>query len=220
MGQVLAELTRAVDEAFAFARAAEREAGGDLLEIPGMSGWRYRIFVNRLVRALAPTSYLEVGSWMGSTLCSVIAGNRVWAVAIDNWSEFGGPRQVFFENVARFRSAEARVRVIETDFRKVDFGGLGPFRIYLFDGPHGEQDQMDGIAMALPALAREFILIVDDWNYPPVPAGTMRAVAACGLTIEHSVEIKTSQDGSHPAVHSEHSEWHNGYFFGVVSKPF
>jgi hypothetical protein len=220
MGSIVAELSQAVDDAFAFARVAGRAAGGDLLAIQGMSGWRYRIFINRLVRTLAPTSYLEVGSWMGSTLCSVIAGNRVWAVAIDDWSQFGGPRQAFFENVARFRGAEARVGVIEADFRKVDFGGLGPFQIYLFDGPHGEQDQLDGIAMALPALAREFILIVDDWNYPPVPAGTMRAVAACGLTIEHSVEIKTSQDGSHPAVHSEHSEWHNGYFFGVVSKPF
>jgi hypothetical protein len=68
-----------------------------IYSIDGMSGTKYRFFINSLVRGLPDARYLEVGSWAGSTLCSAIHGNKVLAVAIDNWSEFGGPRDAFNE---------------------------------------------------------------------------------------------------------------------------
>ena len=67
----------------------------------------------------------------------------------------------------RVRSSSPGVdfRFIEGDFRRTDFNSIGRFNIYLFDGPHEEQDQYDGIMMATPALDRRVILIVDDWNW-------------------------------------------------------
>ena len=59
----------------------------------------------------------------------------------------------------------SRLRVIEGDFRSVDYASLGKFNVYLFDGPHAEEDQRDGIVCALPALAERFLLVVDDWNW-------------------------------------------------------
>jgi Methyltransferase domain len=209
----------ALDSAFNYAFTTNRDPKLTYLDLQGMSGWRYRVLINKLVSLLPSCSYLEVGSWMGSTLCSAIADNKVRAVAIDNWSQFGGPKDSFLENLAKFRSSSTDVTFLEQDFRKVNFGALGRFEVYLFDGPHEEQDQYDGIAMALPALEDDFILVVDDWNHHPVPAGTRRALQLCGLTILHSIEIRTTLDGTHPELHSQNSEWHNGYFISVLRKP-
>jgi hypothetical protein len=43
-------------------------------------------------------------------------------------------------------------RFIEDDFRKINYTDIGKFNVYLFDGPHDEEDQYDGIALAQPAL--------------------------------------------------------------------
>jgi hypothetical protein len=104
--------------------AAEIDRTRGIYSINGMSGARYRYFINKLVGQLGQTAYLEIGSWTGSTLCSAIHGNAVRALAIDNWSQFGGPKDVFLANVERFRTPQALVELIESDFRKVPFAEL------------------------------------------------------------------------------------------------
>ena len=79
----------------------------------GMSGGKYPHFINNLIRGLPNPSYLEVGCWTGSTLCSAISRNRVRATGIDNWSEFGGPKDQFLANVNRFKVPEAHVTFVE-----------------------------------------------------------------------------------------------------------
>jgi hypothetical protein len=133
-----------------------------ILDMPGMSGRGYRILINHLISAMGVPAYLEIGCHAGSTACAAICGNRLAATCIDNWSEFGGPEFEFFEHVDACLSPEIDFRFIESDFREVEFAGLGPFNVYLFDGPHEENDQYDGITMAQPALAASHILIVDD----------------------------------------------------------
>lgn len=212
------KLSLNLDLAFNYAFTAQQDAQLGFLKIRGMSGWRYRLLMNRLVHLLEPTSYLEVGSWKGSTLCSAIYNNKVQAVAIDNWSEFGGPKDEFLRNVSIYKNDDCNLDFIESDFRKVNYSSLGSFEIYLFDGPHAEVDQHDGIILALPSLADEFVLIIDDWNLPQVSLGTRRALKEANLAILHSIEIRTTVDGSVPKIHSEISEWHNGYFIAVLSK--
>jgi hypothetical protein len=189
-----------------------------VLQIPGMSGRRYRMFINALIGLVVPDArYLEVGSWQGSTLCSAISGHSIQAIAIDNWSEFGGPRDAFMQNVQRFRG-NTTVYVIEQDFRKVDYGTLGKSNVFLFDGPHNEIDQYDGIVLAQPALDRTHVLIVDDWNLQAVRDGTFRALTTLPVDLRYTAEIRTTLDNSHPEHHSGASDWHNGYFLAVVEK--
>jgi hypothetical protein len=107
---------------------------------------------------------------------------------------------------------------MECDFRSVDYGSIGKFNIYLFDGPHGEADQYDGIVIAQPALTETFFLIVDDWNWRTVRVGTLRALAASRCQLECSIEVRTSLDGSTPSLYGKQSDWHNGYFIAVVRK--
>ena len=70
-----------------------------------------------------------MGCWTGSTLCSAISRKRVRATGIDNWSEFGGPKDQFLANVNRFKVPEAHVTFVECDFRKLDIASLGTFNV-------------------------------------------------------------------------------------------
>jgi hypothetical protein len=211
-------LAARVQDVLARAWAGGGSLDAGVLALPGMSGRKYRQFINMLIGTLPDARYLEVGVWAGSTLCAAIAGNRVTALAIDNWSEFGGPKEAFVQNVAAHRGPGAHVHFIEGDFRAVAFDRIGRFNVYMFDGPHAEQDQFDGVALALPALDDEFVLIVDDWNYAAVRAGTFRACRALGLRIGFAAEIRTTLNGDHPAHAFQHSDWHNGYLIAAVSK--
>ncbi|MGH9498665.1 MAG: class I SAM-dependent methyltransferase [Terriglobales bacterium] len=189
------------------------------LEIDGMSGKKYRLLINNLIANIPDARYLEIGTWAGSTLCSAINRNSVRATAIDNWSEFGGPKAQFLQNLERFKTPGAKVAFLECDFRSVDYSRLGPFNVYMFDGPHTSADQFDGIRLVLPALDDTFILIVDDWNHPPARQGTLKALHDLNLSVLHSFEIRTTLDGSHAAIARQASDWHNGYFLAVVAKP-
>jgi len=119
-----------VHAAFGVAMSRTETLPRDLATMEGMSGRRYREFVNQLVGSVADPRYLEVGSWMGSTLCAAIHGHaQVTALAIDNWTQFGGPRDTFLRNLARYAPPEATVSFLTMDFRTAPFYALGPFNI-------------------------------------------------------------------------------------------
>lgn len=185
----------------------------------GMSGKKYRYFINNLIELTPNPRYLEVGSWLGSTACSAIYGNNAVITCIDNWSEFGGPKEAFKENVTKSLNESAEFNFIESDFRSVNYHHIGKFNIFLFDGPHDEKDQFDGIVMAQPALDEVFTLIVDDWNSEIVRNGTMKAIDSLGINIISKIDIRTTQDNSYPKLLQMHiSDWHNGYLIAICKK--
>src|SRR5262245_10810342 len=111
-------LSNALASAFDSALAEVEQPAPAFLDLEGMSGRRYRLFANALIRLIPNPRYLEVGVGAGSTLCSALAGNNIRAVAIDNWSQFGGPRGRLLENLTRF-AVGSEVKLIERDFRTV-----------------------------------------------------------------------------------------------------
>lgn len=190
-----------------------------LITMSGMSGKKYRYFVNGLIEAMQNPAYLEVGSYSGSTACSAISGNTLSAFCIDNWSLFGGPKNEFDLNIKKVMADKIDFNFLEADFRQVEYEKIGKYNVYLFDGPHEEKDQFDGIVCAQSALDESYILIVDDYNWLPVRAGTQGAIASLGLEVECAVEIRTTQDDTHPALLAmEKSDWHNGYYIAVCKK--
>jgi len=184
----------------------------------GMSGQKYRTFINNFVGAFPDVRYLEIGSWQGSTAAAALYGNSVKAICIDNWSQFGGPKSIFLANMdyVRSKSPSADFRFIENDFRRVDYNSIGRFNVFLFDGPHEERDQYDGIMIARPAMEGSFVLIVDDWNWRQVRIGTFRALRDARYSIISAIEIRTTQDNSTPSAVGKHSDWHNGYFIAAL----
>lgn len=190
----------------------------------GMSGKKYRYLINNLVAETPNAKYLEIGSWKGSTACSAVYGNNCRAFCIDNWSEFlcgatkEDVRKEFENNIKQACADTAQYSFIDKDFRSVDFNSIGRYNIYLFDGPHSEQDQYDGIVLTQSALESEYILIVDDWNVERIRLGTSKALNDLEHKIICGIEILTRHDHEHPVISMESSDWHNGYFIAVVNK--
>lgn len=205
-------------DAFRTSMALGNELPSQILNMRGMSGRKYRRFINSLVNATPDAAYLEIGSWTGSTACAALAGNSVRVLCIDNWSLFDGPKLEFERNISAFLSPQTNWRFIESDFRTIDYRGVGTFNIYLFDGPHEYQDQYDGIVVAQPALAEVHVLIVDDWNWPGVRRGTQDALQSLGIEVLYSIEIRTSQTDCRPIQCGQKTDWHNGCFFAACRK--
>jgi hypothetical protein len=211
-----------LSEALFDALAMTHKLPNSIKYLPGMSGSKYRYLINNLVQNTPDARYLEVGSWKGSTACSAMYGNKVTAVCIDDWSEtMQGvhARDDFLKNTNAVKTDDINFTFIESDFNKVNFETLGKFNIYLYDGSHAEADQYNGITRAQPALDDVYTLIVDDWNGPDSQNGTLKALADLGQTIVARIDIITRRDGQHPILHSENSDWHNGYCIAVVKKP-
>lgn len=186
----------------------------------GASGKKYRYFINNLIGSLDDARYLEIGTWAGSTACSALYGNKVKTVCIDNWSEFGGPKDLFFSNIEKVKSSEIDFSFIESDFNAVDYNNIGKFNVYMYDGEHSRENQYKGISNVLPALDDTFLLIVDDWNWERVRSGTFDAISDNSLKIVCSIEIKTLQQEVWwaPDINGPYSDWHNGYFIALIKK--
>jgi hypothetical protein len=214
-GAPLAEALRgAFEDALAGLGEMDPRAG----RVEGFCGQKHRLFFNNLVRAVENPRYLEVGIFRGATFCAVVAGNKVRATGVDNWTEFGGKAAEFYTNLAAVRGPEAAVTIIEQDYRTVPYAHLGPFNIYFYDGPHSPEDQYEGIRLVMPALDDPAILLIDDWNWRHVRDGAFRAVRDAGRRIDFSIEVRTSFNNEIPPVAFGQSDWHNGLFAAVISK--
>ena len=212
-------LVSAVDTNVRAAYGAEIDPESGFYRIAGMSGKRYRYFLHNLIATLAPTTYLEVGAWLGAGVCAAANGNRVTSTVVDNWQGWWEQwKPYFYSTIEHFRTDEAEIRIIENDFRTVDYTTIGQHEVFMFDGPHEKQDQYDGITLALPALTDQFVLIVDDWNWPSARQGTLQAIVDNGLSPLYQHEIRTTSDDTHAVHCGPRSDWHNGVSIWVLGK--
>ena len=162
----------------------------------GMSSPRIWHLLNNLVAG----PYLEIGVWKGSTLTAALYGKNLQATAIDDFSQFGGPRKEFLENIK-----DLHFRFVDGDCfnPSVIFDVPDGIKYYFYDGGHTEQNQYNALALYIGKMAKEFVYIVDDWNVESVQKGTARAVEDLGLTLLGFHERRTPKNG-----HKE--TWWNG----------
>jgi len=218
-------------KSFFQALAMDTKLSDEIKFMPGMSGKKYRYFINNFVSLTDNPRYLEIGCWTGSTVCSALYGNKIKAVCIDNWITFPEEKQVrkFFNTKNQKKTFEINTKkvitekidfqFIESDFRKVNFNKLGKFNIYCYDALHDRKSQYDGITIVQPALDDIFTLIIDDWNLKAVRNGTFNAFSDLGITVISKIEIKTTQNDTYPKfIHSHYSDWHSGYLIAVCEK--
>lgn len=182
--------------------------------IDGMSGQSFRALLN-LLFSNTNKSYLEIGTWKGSTFCSAIYGNAIEAMCIDNWSEFGSPAQNAIRNISKRTNESSSISILNRDFRKVPFSHLmeNKLDVYFFDGPHSQEDHYDAIAVISSLKFSNLLYIVDDWNWNNVRQGTLRGLEFLGIRIVGKIEIFTSTK-----TLGRQSRWHNGYAFFILEK--
>jgi hypothetical protein len=136
--------------------------------IPGMATENKILLLNNAVAALEEDEvYVEVGCWQGLTLIGAMKGNSTkQAFACDNFSQFGGPRKALARHLQQNLSSNL-VSFFDMDFQS--FLRQAPWApkkigVYFYDGDHNFAAQYRALELAVPHLAQEALVIIDDTN--------------------------------------------------------
>lgn len=187
-----------------------------VLTIEGMSSPKVRHFLNNIC-SLENSCYLEVGCWKGSTWVAALFHNYLSvldAIGIDNWSEFGGPRGEFLANCRTYLANYPRFRTYSYDAFTLDKSAIFqmPVTIYFYDGNHSEMSQELALTYYDEVLNDLFILIVDDWNFPPVAQGTREGIRKLGYQVLFEQALPADYNG-------DRAKWWNGLYVALIKKP-
>jgi hypothetical protein len=102
-----------------------------------------------------------------------MAGNgRKKCIGVDNFSEFGGPREAFLTRFNAYKGTSHRF--FEMDYREY-FSQVHrePIGFYVYDGNHSYSNQLTGLEAAEPFFSQGSIILIDDANYDHVRRATM-----------------------------------------------
>jgi hypothetical protein len=188
----------------------------EILAMDGMTGKKTRHFYNNIVN-MADARYLEIGTWKGSSVCSAMCNNNATILCIDNWSEFGGPKDEFLANYNKFKGSN-NARFIEDDCFKIDTAELGKYNIYMYDGNHTSDSHYKALEHYINCLDDIFIYIVDDWNAREVREGTLSAINKLNLSVLYEKELRLTHDNSHTPFQLAGETWWNGIYIAVIKK--
>lgn len=213
----LKEMKEHIDRALTSATMEESSITEDILEMEGMSGVQTRHFYNAMLK-MDDARYLEIGTWMGSSVCSALCGNKATVVCIDNWSEFGGPKEEFIQYFTRYKG-ENNARFIEADCFTVDVTTLPKFNIYLYDGAHDKESHYRALTHYYDCMDETFIFLVDDWGWPHVREATYRSITDLGLTIVYEREIRTDLASMTEQQRCRaRAQWWDGMYIAILQK--
>jgi hypothetical protein len=211
------DLKQHVELAFEQAEKGESKVTDGILKMDGMSGKKTRHFYNNLLNK-DDARYLEIGTWKGSSVCSAMCGNKAKVVCIDNWSQFGNPKEEFLTNFTTYKG-ENEARFIEQDCFKVDTSQLSKFNIYMYDGNHAKDSHYRALTYYFDCLDDMFIFIVDDWNGKDVRDGTYESFKKLNLSVLYEREIRLTTDNTHTEITLAKNTWWNGIYVAILQKP-
>lgn len=190
----------------------------EILSIEGMSGEKTRHLYNNICD-LDNANYLEIGTYKGSSFISSIYKNNINSIAIDNWSEFDGPKDEFINNVNNF-CPNQKFNFIEKDSFSISESDINKYYnsvdIYLYDGCHKYESHKMAITHFSKFLSKYSIILVDDWrddnNWERVQRGTYDGIKESGLVIHKKIEKITFQEST------GRSEYWNGFGLFICEK--
>jgi hypothetical protein len=117
--------------------------------------------------------YVEVGVYLGATLCSAALHNERFCIGIDNYNqesvEYGehtSATSIRDRCLHNINSLSKKTRLIEKDFKDVTKEEIGmPVAVSFVDGRHDFNGVTDNLTWLEPLLADEAIIIFDDISY-------------------------------------------------------
>ena len=140
-----------------------------LCKIDRMSTFAIGAMIHKGISLMPPgQAFVNVGVWNGFTLLVGMINNpNKKCIGIDNFSEFGGPRENFLKTFHRYKSEYHHF--FDMDYQKY-FKEVhqDPIGFYIYDGPHSYEHQMNGLKLAEPFFADGCIILVDDTNVPHI----------------------------------------------------
>jgi hypothetical protein len=200
-----------INKSIEFAKNGVSKLPLEILDLPGMSSYKVRHFLNNLCGRFPGHVYLEVGCYKGSTLISAGYANNVKLIGIDNWSEFDAPKDEFMSNVNKW-IPDNNLWFLDQNAFSV---GLDRFNdkigIYFYDGSHDVASQIQAFTYFNQILDNVFITIIDDWNMDSVKLGTNEAFRSLKYTVLDFWELPAKFNG-------DTENWWNGLYIAVVRK--
>ena len=139
-------------------------------------------------------------------------------LAIDNWSEFAGPRDEFLVNFEKYKGSN-NASFLEADCFSTEISSLPKFNMYLYDGDHKQESHRKALTHYINALDPIFIYVVDDWNWNCVRSGTFDAYRELNLKPLFEKEIRLTWDDTHTPQPLAMETWHNGIYVAILQKP-
>lgn len=165
--------------------------------VPGLAAENNLAMLNLAGRLLPDAeSYVEIGTYRGTSLIAAMLGNTVDFVGIDDFSFRDGNRELLERNLGRFDAHGATI--LEGDaFELVPGGALAGRRVgvYYYDAAHDYDSQVRGLRMIEPFLADEALVIVDDSDWEHV-ARADRDYLAAQPRAELVLEIRGNDHGN------------------------
>lgn len=183
---------------------------------PALSSLNIRHLMNNL--GAISTRYFESGVHKGGLFCSVICNNSnlLSAHANDSFQSddeniTDQARPQFTANVKKcIEDDTAFMLTVADSFDVKPEDILGPVDLYLFDADHAYESQKKAVTHYLSAMADEFLMCIDDMDFPEVAAGTKDGLA------EAPVEILFEQVWK--GNDHDNDGWWNGYGIWLLKK--
>ena len=206
-----------LDESFEKAERKESKLTERSINIEGYLGTFTRHFYNN-IGSLPGLNLLEIGLWRGASSCCFLDQNWIRATFIDNWSEFGGPKEECLRNI-RSCIGGSRIKIIEHDCFSIDKSDLEKYHVYSYDGPHSFDDHYRAIINFYNHLHDIAIIIVDDWNRKHVRDATLKAIKDLEIPIFYEREIiLNEEDLIDMPRHKGKDHWWDGIYVFAFNK--
>jgi hypothetical protein len=136
-------------------------------------------------------------------------------IGVDNFSEFGGPRDVFMPKFNELKSSNHEF--YEMDFRTYFEKHTRKIGVYYYDALHNFEAQYIGLTIAEPYFSTGCYILVDDWNWNFVREATNRFLQEReGYQIVLEKRTETSATDHSIDVHGQPTTFWNGLL--VVKK--
>ena len=203
MSDKLPQLIEHIEQAIAKAEEEETKLSPEVYDIHGMSSAKTRRFMNHLANIPGGT-YLEVGSWKGSTLISACYDNSLdLAYSIEDWSQPHGSHNFkaeFYQNMTKFKDRMPNLKIIDDSCWNVDPKDIGPVDLYFYDGDHTVEAQTRALTHFAPCITEDTIVMVDDWDFVSdvwgrtVEPGTRAGIQKVGFEVLHERIVNTGND--------------------------
>lgn len=185
--------------------------------VPALSSLKIRHLMNNL--GAISTRYFECGVHKGGLFCSTIRNNDnlLYATANDSFaSDEGSDDKAYPQFVDNFLKCKATSTVIDVivsdtfDIQEESMNVIWPIDLYLFDASHDYESQRKAMTHFLPAMADEFIVCVDDYDWPEVEHGTRKGIEDASVDVIYEQWFKGNNH--------DNDGWWNGFYVALLKK--
>lgn len=166
--------------------------------IPRMSTIAVGAMINRAVAELPEGAcFVNIGVWHGFSFLSGLVGNSgKKCIGVDNFSQFGGPKNEF---MSRFEEFGGKNHFFyDVDYCEYfDNIHQDPIGLYMYDGEHSYDNQLKGLRVAEKYFNDHCIILVDDTNWSDPRSATLDFIKTSANNYEILLDVTTAKK-SHP----------------------